>query len=55
VGADARAGLTFMLTPNFGVFAEGRYTVFSANPGGGSTEFDIETVHVAGGFTIRWQ
>jgi opacity protein-like surface antigen len=54
VGADARAGLTFMLTPNFGVFAEGRYTVFSANPGGGSTEFDIETVHVTGGLSIRW-
>jgi opacity protein-like surface antigen len=54
VGADARAGITFLITPGFGTFIEGRYTVFSTNPGGQSTEFDIETVHVAGGITVRW-
>jgi hypothetical protein len=54
VGADARAGITLMITPTFGTFVEGRYTVFSTNPGGRSTEFDIETVHVAGGVTFRW-
>jgi Outer membrane protein beta-barrel domain len=54
VGADARAGITFMITPAFGTFVEGRYTVFSTNPGGRSTEFDVETFHVAGGVTIRW-
>ena len=54
VGADARAGITLMITPKFGTFVEGRYTVFSTNPGGRSTEFDIETFHVAGGVTIRW-
>jgi hypothetical protein len=54
VGADARAGITFMITPAFGTFVEGRYTWFSANPGGRSTEFDIETLHVAGGITLRW-
>jgi hypothetical protein len=54
VGVDTRAGITFMITPGFGTFVEGRYTVFSANPGGRSTEFDVETVHVAGGVTIRW-
>jgi hypothetical protein len=54
VGADVRAGLTFMITPAFGTFIEGRYTVFSTDPGGRSTEFDIETVHVAGGISIRW-
>jgi hypothetical protein len=54
VGADVRAGITFMITPVVGTFVEGRYTVFSTNPGGRSTEFDIETVHVAGGITIRW-
>jgi hypothetical protein len=43
-----------MITPGFGTFVEGRYTVFSTNPGGRSTELDIETVHVAGGVTIRW-
>jgi hypothetical protein len=53
VGVDARAGITFMITPAFGTFVEGRYTVFSTNPGGRSTEFDIETVHVAGGITVR--
>jgi hypothetical protein len=35
-------------------FVEGRYTAFSTNPGGRSTELDIETVHVTGGITIRW-
>jgi hypothetical protein len=54
VGADVRAGLTFMITPAFGTFIEGRYTVFSTDPGGRSTEFDIETVHVTGGVSIRW-
>jgi hypothetical protein len=55
LGVDARVGITFMITPTIGTFVEGRYTWFSSNPGGRSTEFDIETVHVAGGFTIRWQ
>jgi hypothetical protein len=54
LGVDARAGIVVMITPGFGTFVEGRYTAFSANPGGRSTEFDIETVHVAGGITIRW-
>ena len=54
VGADARAGITLMITPKFGTFVEGRYTVFSTNPGGRSAEVDIETFHVAGGVTIRW-
>jgi hypothetical protein len=54
VGFDTRAGITFMITPGFGTFAEVRYTAFSTNPGGRSTEFDIETIHVAGGITIRW-
>jgi Outer membrane protein beta-barrel domain len=54
VGVDARAGIAFMITPTIGTFVEGRYTWFQTNPGGRSTEFDIETVHVAGGFTIRW-
>jgi Outer membrane protein beta-barrel domain len=54
VGADARAGITFMITPGVGTFVEGRYTVFSTNPGGRSTELDIETVHVTGGVTFRW-
>jgi hypothetical protein len=54
VGADARAGITFMITPAIGTFVEGRYTVFSTNPGGRSTEFDIETFHVGGGLTFRW-
>ncbi|HWC05059.1 MAG TPA: outer membrane beta-barrel protein [Methylomirabilota bacterium] len=54
VGVDARAGIAFMITPAVGTFVEGRYTWFSTNPGGRTTEFDIETVHVAGGITIRW-
>jgi hypothetical protein len=54
VGVDARAGIVFMITPGFGTFVEGRYTWFSTNPGGQSTEFDIETIHVAGGLTFRW-
>ena len=54
VGVDARAGIAFMITPVIGTFVEGRYTWFSTNPGGRSTEFDIETIHVAGGITIRW-
>ena len=54
VGVDTRAGIAFMITPVVGTFVEGRYTWFSTNPGGRSTEFDIETVHVAGGITIRF-
>src|SRR5262245_32480014 len=54
VGVDTRAGITFMITPGFGTFIEGRYTVFSTNPGGGNSDIDVETVHVAGGLSIRW-
>ena len=54
VGADARAGVTFMITPGFGTFVEGRYTAFSTDAAGRSTEFDIETLHVLGGITFRW-
>lgn len=54
VGLDARAGITFMITPGFGTFVEGRYTLFSTDPGGGNREIDVETVHVAGGITLRW-
>ena len=54
VGVDARAGIAFMLTRGFGTFVEGRYTAFSTDPGGRSAEFDIETLHVMGGITIRW-
>jgi hypothetical protein len=54
VGVDTRAGITFLITPGFGVFVEGRYTWFSTNPGGRSTEIDVETVHVAGGLSFRW-
>ncbi len=54
VGGDLRGGITFMLAPGFGVFAEGRYTFFRTNPGGKSTEFDVETFHALGGLTIRW-
>src|SRR5262249_33502528 len=39
VGVDARAGIAFMITPGFGTFVEGRYTAFSTNPGGHSSEF----------------
>jgi hypothetical protein len=54
VGVDARAGVAFMFTPTVGTFLEGRYTAFSTDPGGRSTEFDVETLHVMGGITIRW-
>jgi hypothetical protein len=54
LGADLRAGLTFMLTPNFGVFAEGRYMFFSVDPGSRGTEFDIETFQALGGVTLRF-
>jgi opacity protein-like surface antigen len=54
VGVDARAGVAFMFTPVVGTFLEGRYTAFSTDPGGRSTDFDIETLHVMGGITIRW-
>jgi opacity protein-like surface antigen len=54
VGFDGRAGIAFMFTPGFGTFVEGRYTAFSTNPGGQNTDFDIQTFHVLGGFTLRW-
>jgi Outer membrane protein beta-barrel domain len=54
VGGDLRGGITFLFTPNFGVFAEGRYTFFRTNPGGQNTEFDVETFHALGGLTLRW-
>ena len=54
VGVDARAGIAFMITPTIGTFVEGRYTWFQTNPGGRSTEFDIETFHFAGGISFRW-
>jgi hypothetical protein len=54
VGVDARAGIAFMITPTIGTFIEGRYTWFETNPGGRSTEFDIETFHFAGGISFRW-
>jgi opacity protein-like surface antigen len=54
VGGDVRGGITFMLTPHVGIFAEGRYTFFRTNPGGLNTEFDVETFHALGGLTIRW-
>ena len=53
-GFDGRAGITFLFTPGFGTFVEGRYTAFSTNPGGQNTDFDIQTFHVLGGFTFRW-
>ena len=54
LGADFRAGLTFMVTPNFGVFAEGRYMFFTVDPGSRGTEFDIETFQALGGVTLRF-
>jgi hypothetical protein len=54
VGVDARAGITLLFTPAVGAFVEGRYTAFSTNPGGQSSEFDVETFHVGGGLTFRW-
>jgi hypothetical protein len=54
VGGDARAGIALLFTPNFGIFAEGRYTFFQTNPGGQNTEFDVETFHALGGLTFRW-
>ena len=53
-GGDARGGVTFLFTPGFGVFIEGRYTAFSTNPGGQNTDFDVQTFHALGGFTLRW-
>ena len=53
-GFDGRAGITFLFTPGFGMFVEGRYTAFSTNPGGQSADFDVETIHALGGFTFRW-
>ena len=53
-GGDARGGITFLFTPGFGVFIEGRYTAFSTNPGGQNTDFDVQTFHALGGFTFRW-
>ena len=54
LGADLRAGLTFMLTPNFGLFAEGRYMFFSVDPESRGTEFDIETFQALAGVTLRF-
>lgn len=54
VGVDARVGIAYLFTPAIGVFMEGRYTWFSTNPGGRNTEFDVETIHAAGGITIRF-
>jgi hypothetical protein len=54
VGGDGRAGIAFMITPGIGLFTEGRYTFFRTNPGGGSTEFDVETFHALAGLTFRW-
>jgi hypothetical protein len=54
VGGDVRAGITFMITPGIGIFTEGRYTFFSTNPGGRSTEFDVETFHALAGVSLRW-
>jgi hypothetical protein len=53
-GGDVRAGIAFLFTPNFGIFAEGRYTFFQTNPGGQDVEFDVETFHALGGLTFRW-
>jgi Outer membrane protein beta-barrel domain len=54
IGGDLRAGIAFLFTPNFGIFAEGRYTFFQTNPGGQNTEFDVEAFHALGGLTLRW-
>lgn len=54
LGADLRAGLTFMLTANFGLFAEGRYMFFTVDPGSRGPEFDIETFQALGGVTLRF-
>jgi Outer membrane protein beta-barrel domain len=56
LGADIRAGITFMLTRTFGVFAEGRYLFFSTSPGAESfgVDLDIETFQALGGVTIRF-
>ena len=54
VGGDVRGGITLLFTPNFGIFVEGRYTFFKANPGGLNTEFDVETFHALGGLTLRF-
>jgi hypothetical protein len=54
VGGDLRGGIAVMLTPNVGLFVEGRYTFFQTNPGGQNIEFDVETFHALGGLTLRW-
>ena len=56
LGADLRAGLTFMLTRNVGVFAEGRYLFFTTKPGAHSfgVDLDIETFQALGGLTLRF-
>ena len=54
VGVDVRGGLTFLFTPRFGVFVEGRYTFFQTSPGGRNIELDVETFQALGGLTIRW-
>ena len=56
IGGDFRAGITFMLTRNFGVFAEGRYLLFTTKPGASSfgVDLDIETFQALGGLTLRF-
>jgi Outer membrane protein beta-barrel domain len=56
LGADFRAGITFMLTRNFGVFAEGRYLFFTTKPGAANfgVDIDIETFQALGGVTLRF-
>lgn len=56
LGADLRAGLTFMLTRNVGVFAEGRYLFFTTKPGAASfgVDLDIETFQALAGVTLRF-
>ena len=56
LGADFRVGITFMLTRNFGVFAEGRCLFFTTKPGAASfgVDIDIETFQALGGLTLRF-
>ena len=56
LGGDFRAGLTFMLTRTFGIFAEGRYLFFTTKPGAESfgIDLDIETFQALGGLTLRF-
>jgi len=56
LGGDFRAGITFMLTRNFGIFAEGRYLIFTTKPGASAfgVDLDIETFQALGGLTLRF-